>query len=121
MLAQSLKRPQQHRQTLPLACLPDKCDTKRAGSRGTGRRGLSGYGHAVRNDAVGATKVASASPGRRLRDSDSRVESVEPARRSKKIRRLIGERVLRLAVEGPNERGFDRAQRVPPWNRSDRL
>ena len=75
----------------------------------------------VGDDPVRPAEEAPPGPGGGLRDGDPHVQAVQPPARAEEVRQVVGEDVLRVAVERRDERRVDGHQRVPAGDRRDRL
>ena len=123
VLAQRLERAQQHRQALALDGLADERDPQRVARLATAPQPLLAAGDvdAVGDDPVRAAVEAAPGPGGGLRDGDPHVQAVQAPARAEEVREVVGEDVLRVAVERRDERRVDGHQRVPAGDRRDRL
>ena len=76
---------------------------------------------AVGDHAIGAAEEAPARPRRGFGHGDPHVQPVQPPPRAHRVRDVVGDDVLRVAVKRPDERRVDVRQRVPAGDRRDRL
>ena len=100
------------------------CPTKTIRSSDIGRRrGGRQRQHldAVGDHAVVAAVEAPAGPGRGLGDGDPHAQAVEQAPGAEQVGDVVGDAVLRVAVEGADQRRAGRGQRVPAQRRRHRL
>ena len=126
VLAQRLEGAQQDGQALALDGLADEGDPQRVLRRGVvrcARRPRQRRRHVdpVGDDPVRPAEEAPPGPRGGLRDGDPHVQAVQPPPRAEEVREVVGEDVLRVAVERRDERRVDGHQRVPAGDRRDRL